>query len=105
LDDLRQPAYKDTLVVENPATSSPGLVFLLATIATYGPDGWQGYWKDLRANGVKIADGWTQAYTVEFSGSSGKGSYPLVVSYGSSPPAEVIGTDPPPADAPTGVMA
>ncbi len=105
LDDLRQPAYKDTLVVENPATSSPGLVFLLATIATYGPDGWQAYWKDLRANGVKVVDGWTQAYTVEFSGSAGKGSYPLVVSYGSSPPAEVIGTDPPPAEAPTGVMA
>ena len=105
LDDLRQPAYKDTLVVENPASSSPGLVFLLATVATYGPDGWQAYWKDLRANGVKVVDGWTQAYTAEFSGSSGKGAYPLVVSYGSSPPAEVIGTDPPPADAPTGVMA
>ncbi len=105
LDDLRQPAYKDALVVENASTSSPGLVFLLATIAKYGPDGWQAYWKDLRANGVKVDDGWTQAYSTDFSGSAGKGAYPLVVSYGSSPPAEVIGIDPPPADAPTGVMA
>jgi thiamine transport system substrate-binding protein len=105
LDDLRTPAYKDTLVVENPATSSPGLVFLLATVAAYGPTGWEAYWKDLRANGVKVDDGWTQAYSTDFSGSSGKGAYPLVVSYGSSPPAEVVGVDPPPADAPTGVLA
>ena len=33
LDDLTKPAYKGLLVVENPATSSPGLAFLLATIA------------------------------------------------------------------------
>jgi thiamine transport system substrate-binding protein len=105
LDDLRRPEYKNLLVAENPTTSSPGLVFLLATVAKYGPDGWQQYWKDLRANGVKITDDWTQAYTAEFSGSSGKGSYPLVVSYGSSPPAEVLGApDPKPTDAPTGVL-
>ncbi len=105
LDDLRQPQYKDALVVENPTTSSPGLVFMLATIAKYGTDGWESYWKDLRANGVKVVDGWTQAYTAEFSGSSGKGAYPLVVSYGSSPPAEVVGVEPAPAEAPTGVLA
>jgi thiamine transport system substrate-binding protein len=105
LDDLRKPEYKNLLVVENPTTSSPGLVFLLATVAKYGSDGWQQYWKDLRANGVKVTDDWTQAYTAEFSGSSGKGSYPLVVSYGSSPPAEVVGaTDPKPTEAPTGVL-
>ena len=104
LEDLRKPAYKNTLVVEDPNTSSPGLVFLLATAAAYGPDGWQAYWKDLRANGVKVDEDWTQAYSTDFSGSSGKGAYPLVVSYGSSPPAEVIGAEPPPADAPTGVL-
>ena len=105
LDDLRKPEYKNLLVVENPTTSSPGLVFLLATVAKYGPNGWQQYWKDLRANGVKVTDDWTQAYTAEFSGSSGKGAYPLVVSYGSSPPAEVLGApDPKPTEAPTGVL-
>jgi thiamine transport system substrate-binding protein len=105
LDDLRKPEYRNLLVVENPTTSSPGLVFLLATVAKYGPNGWQQYWKDLRANGVKVTDDWTQAYTAEFSGSAGKGAYPLVVSYGSSPPAEVLGApDPKPTEAPTGVL-
>jgi thiamine transport system substrate-binding protein len=87
--DLAKPEYKDMLVTEDPATSSPGLAFLLGTIAHFGDDGWQQYWKSLKANGVKVDSGWTDAYTVDFSGSSGKGSRPLVVSYASSPPDEV----------------
>ena len=89
LADLAKPAYKNLLAVENPATSSPGLAFLLATVASFGADGWQSYWAQLKANGVKVDEGWTDAYTVDFSGSSGKGSRPLVVSYASSPPSEV----------------
>jgi thiamine transport system substrate-binding protein len=105
LESLTDPQYKDLLVVENPATSSPGLAFLLATIARFGPDGWQGYWEDLRANGVEVVNGWTEAYTIEFSGSSGKGPKPLVVSYASSPPAEIVfATDPKPTEPPTGVV-
>lgn len=104
LDDLVKPEYKDLLVTENPATSSPGLAFLLATIANSGDDGWQQYWTDLRANGVEVLDGWDQAYYEAFSGSSGKGPRPLVVSYGSSPPFEVISADPRPATAPTAVI-
>jgi len=77
------------LVVESPATSSPGLAFLLGTVAHFGQDGWQAYWTQLKDNGVKVTGGWTDAYTVDFSGSSGKGARPLVVSYASSPPAEV----------------
>ena len=77
------------LVVESPATSSPGLAFLLGTVAHFGEDGWQSYWTQLKDNGVKVTGGWTDAYTVDFSGSSGKGARPLVVSYASSPPAEV----------------
>ena len=103
LDDLVDPAYADMLVVQNPATSSPGLAFLLATIAEYGDDGWQGYWTALAANGVEVVDGWTQAYYERFSWAGGPA--PLVVSYGSSPPAEVIFADPPRNDSPTGVMA
>ncbi|MGW3651821.1 thiamine ABC transporter substrate-binding protein [Streptomyces sp. NPDC000878] len=106
-DDLIKPAYKDLLVTENASTSSPGLGFLLGSAAKYGDDGWQGYWKKLQANGVKVVDGWEQAYNEEFSGSAGgkkaKGDRPLVVSYASSPPAEVIFADPKPATAPTGV--
>jgi thiamine transport system substrate-binding protein len=103
LQDLANPEYKDLLVVENPATSSPGLAFVLASIDEFGVDGWQAYWANLRDNGVQIADGWTDAYYGSFSWAGG-GDRPLVVSYGSSPPAEVIFADPPRDDAPTGVI-
>lgn len=107
-DDLVRPAYKDLLVTSNASTSSPGLGFLLGTAAKYGDGGgWEGYWKKLRANGVKVVDGWEQAYNEEFSGSAGGkkagGERPLVVSYASSPPAEAIFSDPQPETAPTGV--
>ncbi|MEU9380737.1 thiamine ABC transporter substrate-binding protein [Streptomyces sp. NPDC048279] len=105
--DLVKPQYKNLLVTENAATSSPGLGFLLGSAAQYGDGGWQGYWKKLKDNGVKVVDGWEQAYNEEFSGSAGgkkaKGDRPLVVSYASSPPAEVIYGDPKPSTAPTGV--
>ncbi|WP_405923830.1 thiamine ABC transporter substrate binding subunit [Streptomyces sp. NBC_00035] len=106
-DDLVKPEYKNLLVTENASTSSPGLGFLLGTAAKYGDDGWQDYWTKLKANGVKVVDGWEQAYNEEFSGSAGgkkaKADRPLVVSYASSPPAEVIYADPRPTTAPTGV--
>jgi thiamine transport system substrate-binding protein len=101
-DDLLEPEYAGLLVVENPATSSPGLAFLMATIATYG-DGWRDYWTSLAANDVEVTDGWTEAYNERFSWTGG-GPRPLVVSYASSPPAEVIFADPPRDDAPTAVM-
>ncbi|MEU6537551.1 thiamine ABC transporter substrate-binding protein [Streptomyces sp. NPDC047000] len=106
-DDLVKPQYKNLLVTENAATSSPGLGFLLATAARYGDGNWSGYWKKLKANGVKVVDGWDQAYNEEFSGSAGgrkaEADRPLVVSYASSPPAEVVFADPRPTTAPTGV--
>ncbi|WP_340375631.1 thiamine ABC transporter substrate-binding protein [Streptomyces sp. SS7] len=106
-DDLIKPAYKNLLVTENASTSSPGLGFVLGTAAKYGDDGWADYWKKLKANGVKVVDGWEQAYNEEFSGSAGGrkagADRPLVVSYASSPPAEVIYGDPRPSTAPTGV--
>jgi thiamine transport system substrate-binding protein len=89
LDDLTKPELKDQLVVENPATSSPGLSFLLATIAAKGEDGWLDYWRALKANGVKVVAGWDEAYYAEFSGPSSQGTRPLVVSYASSPPSEI----------------
>ena len=74
LEDLAKPAYKDMLVMENPATSSPGLAFLLATIKHFGTNGYLDYWKSLRANGVVVVDGWETAYYTNFSGSSGHGA-------------------------------
>lgn len=103
-DDLAKPAYKNLLVVENAATSSPGLAFLLGSIAQYGNDGWQAYWQKLKSNGVEVVDGWEQAYNTRFSGgSASKGDKPLVVSYASSPAAEVAFAKKPVAEAPTGV--
>jgi thiamine transport system substrate-binding protein len=105
LADLTEQAYRKLLVVENPATSTPGLAFMLATIARYGASGWQGYWKQLRANGVLVVDGWEEAYTARFSGAGGsKGDRPIVVSYATSPPAEVIFAKVRPKTAPTAAV-
>lgn len=103
LDDLTDPTYRDLLVVQDPALSSPGLAFLMATIAAY-PDGadydWKAYWADLFDNGVAVAADWTEAYTSRFTRSGG--DRPLVVSYASSPPAEVLFGEL--SEAPTGIM-
>jgi thiamine transport system substrate-binding protein len=105
LDDLLDEAYTDLLVVQDPASSSPGLAFLLATVARYGDPGWEDYWRALVDNGVEVVGSWDTAYYERFSGSAGStGDRPLVVSYASSPPAEVIFADPPVDEAPTGVM-
>jgi thiamine transport system substrate-binding protein len=90
LADLTDPAYEDLLAVEDPATSSPGLAFVAATVDVFGEAGWEEWWTDLRANGVTVANDWTEAYYGEFSGgASSEGDKPLVVSYASSPAAEV----------------
>jgi thiamine transport system substrate-binding protein len=104
LRDLTKPAYKGRLVVENPATSSPGLAFELATIARFGTGGWRAYWEKLRANDVKVVDGWESAYDGNFSQGANHGAYPLVVSYASSPPAAVYFSKPQPTTSPVGTM-
>jgi thiamine transport system substrate-binding protein len=88
-------------VTENPASSSPGLAFLLATVRHFGDPGFLDYWKDLRENGVVVVDGWETAYYTAFSGSSGQGPQPMVVSYATSPAAEVMFASSPLTDAPT----
>ncbi|MHC1739505.1 MAG: thiamine ABC transporter substrate binding subunit [Anaerolineaceae bacterium] len=101
LDDLTKPEYKSLLVMENPASSSTGLAFLLATIAQYGSDHYLDYWKQLKANGLVVVDGWETAYNTDFSGSSGKGPQPMVVSYASSPAVEVVYASSPVTEAST----
>jgi thiamine transport system substrate-binding protein len=85
LDDLVKPAYKDLFVTPGATTSSPGLAFLLATVARYGADGWQDYWSELMANGAELTQGWTDAYEVDFTQGGGGGDRPIVLSYDSSP--------------------
>lgn len=105
LDDLTRPQYRNLTVVENPATSSPGFAFLLATITRYGAAGWQDYWKRLRANGVRAVDSWSTAYQSDFTAGGGKGaSRPIVVSYASSPPADIVFADPPKTASSVGVV-
>jgi thiamine transport system substrate-binding protein len=103
LEDLVKPAYKSLTVVENPATSSPGLAFLLATVGHFGENGYLDFWKKMRANDVLVTNGWKEAYWGSFSAAS-KGDRPIVVSYASSPPAEVYYAKTPPDQAPTAAV-
>jgi thiamine transport system substrate-binding protein len=101
LEDLTKPEYANLLVVENPATSSTGLAFLFATVAHFGEGAYLDYWRDLMTSGVVVVDGWETAYYTNFSGSSGRGPQPMVVSYGTSPAAEVIYSETPLDESPT----
>jgi thiamine transport system substrate-binding protein len=88
LEDLLKPKYASLLVVENPATSSPGLAFLFATVGHFGPDAYLDYWQGLVANDVKVVNDWETAFYTEFSRWGGE--RPIVVSYASSPPVDLI---------------
>ena len=100
LDDLTQPAYRDWLLVQNPATSSPGYAFLLATVAGLGEEKAFEWWAKMRANGLKVTKGWSEAYYTDFSRNGGK--YPVVVSYATSPAAEVFYSKDKLTESPTG---
>jgi thiamine transport system substrate-binding protein len=104
LDDLADPAYRGLLVTENPATSSPGLAFLLATVAHFGEGGWRDYWDRLRSNDVQVVSGWEEAYNGAFSAGEGAGDRPLVVSYATDPAAAVYFADPKPTTSPVGTV-
>lgn len=95
LDDLVDPAYEDLFVTPGATTSSPGLAFLLTTVAAKGED-WPAYWQALVDNGAKVTSGWSDAYEVDFTAGGGDGDRPIVLSYSSSPPFTVPegGTEP-----------
>lgn len=106
LPDLVKPEYAGLTVVENPATSSPGLAFLLATIGRFGETGsysYLSYWEELKANGVLVAQGWEDAYYSNFTRAPA-GDRPIVVSYASSPPAEVYYAEQPMDESPVGAV-
>lgn len=102
LQDLTLPAYKGALVVPNPATSSTGYAFLLATIAGLGEEPAFKWWGQMRANGLKVAKGWSEAYYTDFT--RGGGAHPLVVSYATSPAAEVFYAKEKRTQSPTGSL-
>jgi thiamine transport system substrate-binding protein len=84
LDDLTDPDYRGLFVTPSALTSSPGLAFLLTTVAAYG-DGWRSYWQDLLANDTEVVDGWEEAYFTDFTQGGEHGTRPIVLSYDSSP--------------------
>lgn len=102
LEHLLDPQFEGLLVVQNPATSSPGLAFLLATIGHFGEGEYLGYWEALVDNDLLVVNNWEIAYNQEFSRAGG--TRPIVVSYGSSPPFEVIYSDPPVNEPPTAAV-
>lgn len=102
LDDLRKPEYSGLLAVPNPASSSPGLGFLFVTLGLYGGEGYLEFWQDLVDNDVKVVNDWETVYYTEFSRWGGE--RPIVVSYGSSPPFEVLYSEEPVDSPPTGVL-
>lgn len=99
LEDLLDPKYKGLVVVENPASSSPGLAFLIATVDYFGEEKYLDWWRGMRANGLHVADGWETAYNTNFSLHGG--AQPIVLSYATSPAFEQLFADPPRPDAPT----
>ncbi|MEA3326294.1 MAG: thiamine ABC transporter substrate-binding protein [Chloroflexota bacterium] len=101
LEALIDPEYAGLFVTENPATSSPGLAFLMATIAQFGEENYLNYWMALKENGLVVVSDWETAYYTNFSGSTGQGPQPMVVSYSSSPAAEVIFSESELEEAPT----
>lgn len=90
LADLTDPAYAGMVSVTNPATSSPGLAFALATIGALGEDGWLDWWGAMRDNGLRVTASWSDSYYTDFSAPNYGGAYPIVLSYASSPPFEVV---------------
>ena len=102
LDSLTSPDLAPLVTVEHPATSSPGLAFMLATIDVFGEDGWLDWWTAMRDGGVNIVNDWDTAYFGDFTRYGG--TSPIVMSYASSPPAEVIFAEEPLDEAPTGVI-
>ncbi|MBI5305643.1 MAG: thiamine ABC transporter substrate-binding protein [Chloroflexi bacterium] len=90
LEDLTKSQYKSLTVIENPATSSPGLAFLLATVGHFGKDKYLDFWKAMRANDVLITEGWSDAYYAKSTWGGKGGDRPIVLSYATSPAAEVF---------------
>lgn len=94
MDDL--VTHADEFVTQDPRFSSPGLGFLISTVATYGEGGYLDYWADLLDGGVTITSGWTEAYENRFSGGYLAGETgttsdkPIVTSYTTSPAYEIF---------------
>jgi thiamine transport system substrate-binding protein len=86
--ELVNEEYRGLVVISNPNFSSPGLAFLATTHAGFdSPGEVDAYWRALLANDVKVAGSWEDAYFSDFTRYGG--NRPIVLSYASSPSAEI----------------
>lgn len=83
-EDLASEQYRGLTVLLDPVSSTTGASFLIGTVARFGEDGFADYWQQLADNDVRIEQSWSDAYYGQFTG-GGEGSYPIVLSYSSSP--------------------
>jgi thiamine transport system substrate-binding protein len=79
LEELTDSRFRKRIIVQDPRTSSPGLGFLLWTVAVYGEQ-YLEYWRRLEPNLLTITAGWDTAYGMFTSGEA-----PMVLSYTTSP--------------------
>ncbi|MEJ6758451.1 MAG: thiamine ABC transporter substrate-binding protein [Pontimonas sp.] len=87
--ELVNEEYRDLTVITNPNFSSPGLAFLASTYAAFdSATEVESFWVALESNGVKVAGSWEDAYFSDFTRYGG--NHPIVLSYASSPAAEVL---------------
>ncbi len=81
-EDLLKPEYKGKLILEDPRSSSPGMGFLLWTIAVYGEDHYLDYWEKLEPTIFHIYPDWTSAFDTAFVQNK---EAPMVLSYDVDP--------------------
>lgn len=91
LNDFLTLELDKKLVIEDPTLSSPGLGFLLSTIAIYGDpsiefDGllnlnWRDWWENASSD-IRVAPSWGAAFDIYYEEGENR---PLMISYGSSP--------------------
>ena len=98
LEDILDYDLDKNLIVENPNFSSPGLGFLLWTIAVYGDEkigfngllsqDWRKWWKEAKKD-LRIASSWGDAFSIYYT----EENRPIMVSYGTSPAYDVCHPD------------
>jgi len=95
LQDILDYDLDKKLVVQNPNFSSPGLGFLLWTIAVYGDanigfegllgQNWRDWWKEAKED-LRIVSSWGDAFSIYYTEEENR---PMMVSYGTSPAYDV----------------
>ncbi|MHA1198677.1 MAG: thiamine ABC transporter substrate-binding protein [Candidatus Heimdallarchaeaceae archaeon] len=99
LDDILEYDLDKQLIVEDPTLSSPGLGFLLWTIAIYGDpeinfegvlgQNWRDWWSEAKSD-LRIASSWGDAFSIYYTPEEDR---PMMVSYGTSPAYDVCHPD------------